>query len=69
LQQRLGRALPATLTFDHPTAEKAAAALAALWGASLTVASPAPPPPASDKLDALSASELSGLLDEELKTL
>lgn len=69
LQQRLGRALPATLTFDHPTAEKAAAALAALWGASPKVASPAPPPPVSDKLDALSASELSGLLDEELKTL
>lgn len=71
LQQRLGRPLPSTLTFDHPTAEKAAAALAALWGDAppAPAKTPAKPAPTSDALDGLSASELSGLLDEELKTL
>ncbi|ACB75246.1 type I polyketide synthase [Opitutus terrae] len=31
LQTRLGRALPSTLAFDHPTAEKLAAFLGSLW--------------------------------------
>ena len=70
LQNQLGRNVPSTLVFDHPTADGLSRHLADLFRATSPSASTPPPSPTeTPAIDNLSEAELSVLLDEELKGL